>query len=65
MHHKSHDQVEGGLHPGGRGLKWWDWADPPSRTGKADGTHPTGMLSCFWYELDDKSKCTREEEITH
>ena len=31
----------GGLHPGG-------WADPP-RTGKVDGMHPTGMLSCFWY----------------
>ena len=34
---------EGGLHPG-------DWADPlpaPAGTGKAGGTHPTGIFTSF------------------
>ena len=32
--------LQGGLHPG-RGS-----ADPPTRTRKADGMHPNGMVSC-------------------
>ena len=56
MHHRSHDQ--GGLHPvgggsasGGEGsasrgcLPRGECRSPG--TGKADGTHPTGMLSCI------------------
>ena len=56
MHHRSHDQgghpVGGGSASGGEGsasrgcLPTGGGVDPPG-TGKADGTHPTGMLSCI------------------
>ena len=37
----------GGLYPGGVCVQV-GWADPlPTRTRKAGGVHPTGMLSCF------------------
>ena len=37
----------GGLHSGGGGLQSVGWTDPPPRTRKAGGTHPTGRFSCL------------------
>ena len=60
MHHRLPDfglePGGGGLHPGrdeGVCIQWWvegslhPEGGPPARTGKAGGTQPTGMLSCF------------------
>ena len=54
MHHRSHDQRGsascGGLHPGD--LPTGGGGDTWNTTGygqQADGTHPTGMLSGFFY----------------
>ena len=46
---------EGGLCPGGGGLcPWISVREPPVRLG-ADGTHPTGMHSCFDNEFRNLS----------
>ena len=51
--------IQGGLHPWGNFIAYGGWSAlrgsasrgvghiPPTRTRKADGTHPTGMLFCL------------------
>ena len=45
--------MAGGVH--GRGHAWWGVCMAGETATAADGTHPTGMHSCFKRNLDDIS----------
>ena len=55
------DLGTGGLHPGRGGGSASGGADLPAGTGKAGGTHPTGMLPC---KQKDHGKKTVGKKLT-